>query len=342
MSAFQLYSYLGSFGILVLIFNITFVLFFVYFLVHEILEIKKHKCAYFKEFWNWNEMVIVIFSLISIIMYIMRTIFATAALSTIKKTELGEFVNFNTIAMWDDILNSVSAVIVFCATLKFLKLLRFNKRIGMLAATLQYASKDMLSFSITFCVIMFAFAQFGYLVFGSMMKSYSNFTTSFESLFRLMLGQIELDQYLAANWLFGTFFFVSFIVLVAIGLVSMLITMLNEAFAKVKADMANSPDDEIVEFMLDSIKSIGRKKKTDLNEGAKKRREEGDGVSLGAGSSQADTMSSLGDEKMNVILREDIDYYSPQLERSASYMTRQQDADFEQDEDNKSYKIVSF
>lgn len=98
--------------------------------VHEILQIKKHKCAYFKEFWNLNEFIIIVMSIVSMAMFGMRTLFTTLAIKDVHETEMAGFVNFNTLAQWNEIYASIVSMIVFCASLKFLKLLRFNKRIG--------------------------------------------------------------------------------------------------------------------------------------------------------------------------------------------------------------------
>lgn len=300
--AFRLYNYIGSYGIIVLIFEIIFVLFFLYFTVHEVLEIKKQKFSYFKQFWNLNELIIVTFSLVSMIMFALRTVFTNAAIKIVQETELGEFVNFNTIAMWDELFNSISAIITFCATLKFLKLLRFNKRIGMLSATLKYASSDIASFSLTFGIIMFAFAQFAYLIFGPLLNSYRNFLTSIESLFLMMLGQFKLDDYLAANLALGAFFFITFIIVVAIGLVSMFITILNEAFAKVKKDIQSTKDDsELFDFIIGTIKNIGKK-----NKNKNKSLASGSAVSF---DNKSEIVSQDGEEAMRVTLKEEYDYY---------------------------------
>jgi hypothetical protein len=146
MDVFLLYNYLGSFGIIVLVFQIAFVIYLVYFIVSEILKLKNERCAYFKKSWNWNDLVIICASIVAIVMYAMRTVFANLAINAAFESELGEFVNFNTIAQWDMIYSNVCSAIVFCATLKFLKLLRFNNKISMLSMTLRIASRDLLGF----------------------------------------------------------------------------------------------------------------------------------------------------------------------------------------------------
>ena len=141
---------------------------------------------------------------------------------------MGEFVNFNTIGMWDEMYTNITAIIVFCATLKFLKLLRFNKKIGMLAATLRYAMKDLAAFSVTFSIIFFAFTQFGFLVFGTMTATYKTFLTALASVFRFSIGQYVLKELQDADYYLGSVYFFVFVFIVIMGLMSMFVTILND------------------------------------------------------------------------------------------------------------------
>ena len=229
---------------------------------------KTQKCEYFKQFWNLNELIMIICSIISIAMYAMKSMFTTLAMNEIRESELGDFVNFNTIALWDDSFSTILAVVSFCATLKFLKLLRFNKRIGMLAATLKYASNDLKSFSFTFIVFMLAYSQFGFLLFSSSIASYRNFMAAIESVFLLLLGQFDMEMF-AANPIMGFFYFISFIFLIIVGLMAIFMTILTDAFESVKEDLANqSNEHEIFEYMVNSVKKI-----TGLDKRAKKKKE---------------------------------------------------------------------
>jgi len=78
----------------------------------------------------------------------------------------GKYVNFVTIGVWDETYGFIMAVVVFLATLKFINMLKFNRRMGMLTDTIRLAAKDMKAFVITFFIYFFAFAQLGYLLFG--------------------------------------------------------------------------------------------------------------------------------------------------------------------------------
>ena len=77
-----------------------------------------------------------------------------------------DFVNFNTLALYDEGYSFIVALVVFFATIKLLKLLQFNRRMGMLGATVKLAAKDLKGFTFMFTIYIFAFIQLGVIIFG--------------------------------------------------------------------------------------------------------------------------------------------------------------------------------
>jgi polycystin 1L2 len=257
INVIQLYTFLGSFGILVLIFQIVFIFCLIYFIFTEIQKLRKQKCEYFKQFWNLNEFLIIVFSILGIVSFAIRSTATVLAIKTVFESELGEFVDFNFISMWGETYACICSAVAFCSTLKFLKLLRFNKKIGMLAHTLRYAFKDLVGFSCIFFIFFFAFALVGLIFFGSHVKGYYTIWSSFATLFKFVLGQFDLKAMQNANYIMGSAFFMTFNWIVIMGLMTMFVTILNEAFAQVKRDTeAMRNEIEIVDFMFEKIKSL--------------------------------------------------------------------------------------
>jgi len=65
----------------------------------------------------------------------------------------------------------------------------------MLGATMRLCVKDLKPFSITFSIYMFAFAQFGYLIFGTQLQTYGSFVGTCEALFAFTLGDYDFDAF---------------------------------------------------------------------------------------------------------------------------------------------------
>ena len=89
--------------------------------------------------------------------------------------------------------------------LKFLKLLRFNKRIRMLSKSLKYAQQDLSSFGFVFLIFMTAYAHMGFNIFGRSLDSYKSFFTSLTTCFRMLLGEINAPDMIAVSRVYGKF-----------------------------------------------------------------------------------------------------------------------------------------
>lgn len=260
INVFQLYTYLGSFGLLVLVFEIIFILFLAYVVIGEIMKIKKEKKAYFKSFWNYNELIIIVASILAIIAFIIKQISTELAIKAVFSSELGEFVDFQTLAYWADAYTCICSVIVFCATLKFIRLLRFNKRIGLLSSTLQHATRDLFSFSIVFLVVFWAYGLFCLAIFGDHLKDYRDMLHTLASLFKFTLGVFDLKSLLQTNYYMATFYFVTFDFVVIMGLMTLFISILTEAFTKAKEELAKKKNEhDLVQYFVSKIKKIKSK-----------------------------------------------------------------------------------
>ncbi len=95
----------------------------------------------------------------------------------------------------------------------------------MLSKSLRYARQDLSSFGFVFMIFMIAYAIMGFGLFGRSLRSYKSFFTSLTTCFRMLLGEINAPDMLAVSRLYGSFYFLSFIILVFIALLSIFLTM---------------------------------------------------------------------------------------------------------------------
>ncbi|CAF1019415.1 unnamed protein product [Rotaria sordida] len=252
---FRLYDHIGSYGIIVYIFELLFVMFTIYSTIHETLLIIKQKREYFRKFWNIISFITIVFSITTIIMYGTKKALTRLAIRSLKKTEMGEFVNFNAIASFDEVYSYIVALITFFTMLKFLKLLRFNRRIEMLSKSLRYARKDLSSFGFVFLIFILAYAQVGFVIFGRSLRDYKSFFTSLTTCFRMLLGEINAPNMIAVSRVYGTLYYLSFVNLVFIALLCIFIAILNDAFARVKRELiATHYRNEMMEFMWSTFR----------------------------------------------------------------------------------------
>lgn len=171
----RLMRYHQGFGLFVILCEIFYLAFVVYFTVRELRCWSQEGRAYLKCYWNWAELFVIVMSYVAIVLYIYRTVLTNQILSVFHQTHGNGYIKLQYVSTVDEVFGYLMAFIMFVSILKFIKLLRFNKRMGVLYATLAQCSKDLKSFSIVFCIVFFAFVQMFYLLFGLAMKEYSSF-----------------------------------------------------------------------------------------------------------------------------------------------------------------------
>ena len=88
---FRLYDHIGGYGMIVYLFELAFILFTIYAVVHELLLITKQKRAYFRKFWNMIAFVTAILCVTAIVMYGTKKTLTRLAIRSLRKTEMGNF-----------------------------------------------------------------------------------------------------------------------------------------------------------------------------------------------------------------------------------------------------------
>ncbi|CAF4734744.1 unnamed protein product, partial [Rotaria socialis] len=190
IKVFRLYDHIGSYGLIVYIFELFFIIFTIYSIVHETSLIIKHKRGYFRKFWNVTSFLTAIFSIIIIIMYGTKKALTRLAIRSLKKTEM-------------------------------------------------------------------AYAQMGFAIFGRSLRSFRNLFNSLTTCFRMLLGEINAPAMIAVSRVYGAFFYLSFVILVFIALLSIFITILNDSFARVKRELiAKKYRNEMMDFMWSAFRKI--------------------------------------------------------------------------------------
>ncbi|PIO61914.1 hypothetical protein TELCIR_16546, partial [Teladorsagia circumcincta] len=111
-----------------------------------------------------------------------------------------------------------------------------------LAATLSRSAKDIGGFAVMFAVFFFAYAQFGYLVFGTQIADYSTFLSSVFALLRTALGDFDFSALSNTNRVLGPLFFVTYVFFVFFVLLNMFLAIINDSYVEVKAELARQKD----------------------------------------------------------------------------------------------------
>ena len=170
------------------------------------------------------------------------------------------YVSFQYAAFLDEWVSALTSLAVFCSILKFLRLLRFNKRVALVVQTIKLAVSPLLSFFLMFFIIFLAYAQFAFTIFGNDSASYASFPNTLSSMLSLTLGSFDFQEMRSINRILGPAFFFSFVLVMFFVLMNVFISILSDAFNEVNSDLSKqSNEHEILDFMVHSFKrTVGK------------------------------------------------------------------------------------
>ncbi|CAG0885259.1 unnamed protein product [Darwinula stevensoni] len=110
-------------------------------------------------------------------------------------------------------------------------------------------AKDVAGFAIMFFIVFFAFAQLGYLLFGTQVEDFSTFGDSVFTLLRTILGDFNFHEIEEANRVLGPIFFLSYVFFVFFVLLNMFLAIINDTYSEVKAEIAKQKNEfEIADY----------------------------------------------------------------------------------------------
>lgn len=251
----MLLPYMNSAMLFQLACEIIYLIFIVIFLVKEARAIYRDRCAYFKEFWNLVELAIIFMSVSATVIYFYRLFEVNKLTERFRISHGNEYMKFQYVGYWSEMMSYMIGWLVFLASLKFLKLLRFNKRMSLLASTLKASCKDLMHFSIIFNIVFLAFIQVFYLIYVANIKDFKTFISSVESGIVMMMGKFDIYEMIMVDPVITQVCLFFYVLTITFIIVNMFLSILNETFGAVRVDNTKQCNDyEIVEFMMNRFK----------------------------------------------------------------------------------------
>ncbi|XP_067023241.1 polycystin-1-like protein 2 [Acropora muricata] len=216
---------------------LLFMIFVFLYTGRECYRLNKRRSRYFKSFWSWVEIFQVIFSVLAVVIYIVRS---KSAVTTIQKLKQNIYanVNFQDVVIFLEVENAVLGILTFIVTAKLLRLIRFNKHVIVFSRTVRTSARFLTSYSVIFFIGSIAFLHFGVLVFGPGSAHYSSVLRATYFQLELTLGRVKarsINELADANETFGRIF--SSLLLLSLTVIGMnfFISMMNDALMKAKA-----------------------------------------------------------------------------------------------------------
>lgn len=203
------------------------------------------------------ELSVISLSITGLILYIQRAIITSRILKFFNATHGNAYIKMQIVAALDELFGYIIAFTVFIAIIKFIRILRFNKRMGFLYSTLAQCSHDLKSFLIVFVIVFFAFVQMFSLLFGLHMLDFSSLVNSAETSFGMMTGKFDFESMCNAQPILGPLAFFIFILMAPMVLLNIFLTLIISAFETVKHDLMKQNNEfEIMDFALNKFKAM--------------------------------------------------------------------------------------
>ena len=243
-----------------IILNLVFLLFIGVFMADEIRLVAKSGLAYFRQFYNYIDLSIIAFSWAAFSMYLYRMYSAYAFYKVIRLNALKDigFINLQYATQCDQLLSYFLGICVALATLRFIKLLRFNKRIIVFVNAFKKSLSELSSFGLIFAVLWLSFVQLFYVLLNAQHVEFSSVVSSMETTFRMILGQ-EAALFFSPD--FALFLlpciYVLFVVCMVFVMINVFLTIMYDSYVIACADQQlDEEDPELFNYLKSLCGSV--------------------------------------------------------------------------------------
>ncbi|ELW49349.1 Polycystic kidney disease 2-like 1 protein [Tupaia chinensis] len=238
----KLIRYVSNWDFFIVGCEVIFCLFIFYYVVEEILELHIHRLRYLSSVWNVLDLVVILLSIMAVGFHVFRTLEVNRLMGELLQ-QPNTYADFEFLAFWQTQYNNMNAVNLFFAWIKIFKYISFNKTMTQLSSTLARCAKDILGFAVMFFIVFFAYAQLGYLLFGTQVENFSTFVKCIFTQFRIILGDFDYNAIDNANRILGPVYFVTYVFFVFFVLLNMFLAIINDTYSEVKEELAGQKDE---------------------------------------------------------------------------------------------------
>jgi len=244
----------------VMIIQIIYLFFTVYYLIEEITEVLHVGFSiYVSNTWNQIDIIVLLLSIFNQFISLYNFLIIKANLEAIL-AQPEAFADFQALAFWSNMFKWTLGLCIFFAWIKLFKYVSFNKTMSQLSLTITRSSGDIGGFAVMFFIVFFAFAELGYLTFGTQLADYQSLPTTVITLVRFILGDYSLPDLEQANRLLGPLFFLTYVFFVFFVLLNMFLAIINDTYQVVKAELAQQKDEfNLSDFLKRSYNNLRSK-----------------------------------------------------------------------------------
>ncbi|XP_046352109.2 polycystic kidney disease protein 1-like 2 [Haliotis rufescens] len=237
---FRLDQHHGSLGAYVLLCEIVIAIILVIFTINLMKKLYEQKLAYFLHVWQTLDLLTVIWCLVAVVFYVIREVNASETLSRFRDNPK-KFVNFQHIAIWDNLFVYALGALVFSTTIRILRILGYNKRVTIIAAVLSNSARDLTGFGIVFGIVFFAYVLSGYILFSAHYYGYHTIYDSMFTIFTYMLGKNIMARLMLIAPIWAQIYFSTLVFFIIFVLLTMFQAIMNNSMTVVRDNLKKIP-----------------------------------------------------------------------------------------------------
>ncbi|XP_031548818.1 uncharacterized protein LOC116286409 [Actinia tenebrosa] len=261
VDTFKLYLHLGPSKMLLIFCEVLSIIICLILTFYTCKKIKTEGLKYFRNKWNLLESAQLGLCYAAVGLFIVRLTFTAKAIQKLQENPF-LFVSFQYIAKWHEVNVYVIGIIVFIATMKFLRLMKFNRHIAILSRTISNCLKDVAIIGFQALLVFTAFSIFAYVTFGTKMEDFSTYILALQSQLTMMLGKGYFTDLSQVDPVLGPVYFTLYIFAMMFFLLNMFIAVIADSYAEECTGV--DPDSEefvMAGFMMDRLRSLFSKEK---------------------------------------------------------------------------------
>jgi len=183
-----------NFYLLSILFIIYVILICLSFL-NQFQKLIKLKFKYFTHFWNLIDFLIISFSLASFGISFLMLKTKNDALNYVKYSNRNSILKFRFLADSNQLLITLLSLSCFFSTIKFIKILRFNRQINFFTSLFKICFFKLFNMCFIFLIVLFAYIQLMYLLYIDQTKEFRSFASSSMAVFSTLSKYKILNQY---------------------------------------------------------------------------------------------------------------------------------------------------
>ena len=237
---------------------VVYLLFVLYMMFVQLQSIRRLRLAYFRHFWSFIDLGIIVCSWTAVGLYVWRHQEIEHIGDLFRQTNGFVYVNLQPAVYIQDTLVYLLSFCCFFSTLKFLRLCQLDRRLSLFTDTVRHARRDLCSFLAMYSIVFMAFLVLFYLLFVSKLASCSTLLQTARMMFEMTLLKFDTGELIGAAAFLGPFCFSLFIFVVVFVCLSMFVSIISDSFRAVRdeAKLHRADELDLWLFMLRKLQSF--------------------------------------------------------------------------------------